>query len=282
MLNTNYQTITKTQLAKKLGISRALLYYQHKQPAIDEEVKRQIESVMSDHPSYGHKRIALALKLNKKRILRVMKNFKIKPYRRRKTPAKPDDQGRPAVSYPNVSLIMCAMVVDFIWVSDFTYIKYKTYFIYLATIMDQCSREVVGWNVSRYHNAELVLGAFEHALSNPEHHLPAYLHSDQGSEYQSQVYVATAQQLEIQISMSGKSSPWHNAYQESFYSQFKVDLGDPDRFEDLGELIEAINQTIIYYNTKRIHTSLKMTPLQFRQKSCRRIYSDNSPSQLGT
>lgn len=136
--------------------------------------------------------------------------------------------------------------------------------------------------MSRYHNAELVLGALEHALSNPDHDKPEYLHSDQGSEYQSQAYVSTAEHLEIQISMSGKSSPWQNAYQESFYSQFKVDLGDPNRFEDLGELIEAINQTLIYYNTKRIHTSLKMTPQQFRQKSRHRIYSDNLPSELGT
>jgi len=211
-----------------------------------------------------------------------MKKFKIKPYRRRKSPAKPDDQGKPAVSYPNVSLMMCAIVVDYIWVSDFTYIKFKTYFIYLATIMDQHSREVVGWNVSRYHNAELVLGALEHSLSNPDHTRPRYLHSDQGSEYQSQHYIQTAANLQIKISMSGKSSPWQNGYQESFYSQFKVDLGDPNRFEELGELIEAINQTIIYYNTKRIHTTLKMTPTQFRKKSRRRIYSDNSPSQLGT
>lgn len=282
MADRRHQFLTKTALAKQLGVSRALLYYKHKQPIIDEEVKRQIESVLTDHPSYGHKRIALSLKLNKKRILRVMKKFKLKPYRKRKTPSKPDDLGRPAAAYPNVSQVMCAIVVDLIWVSDFTYIKYRTYFIYLSTIMDQYSREVVGWNVSRYHNAELVLGALEHALSNPDHTKPAYLHSDQGSEYQSQIYVSTAENLKIQISMSGKSSPWQNAYQESFYSQFKVDLGDPNRFEDLGELIETINQTIIYYNTQRMHTSLRMTPQQFRQISRRRIYLDNTPSELGT
>jgi putative transposase len=148
-MSNNEQPLTKTELAKRLGVSRASLYYKHKQPAIDEEVKRQIESVLADHPSYGHKRIALALKLNKKRILRVMKKFKIKPHRRRKGPSKPDDQSKPVAGYPNAAMMMCAIVVDYIWVSDFTYIKYKTYFIYLATIMDQYSREVVGWNVSR-------------------------------------------------------------------------------------------------------------------------------------
>jgi len=72
--------ITKTALANTLEISRQSLYYQRKQPLLDEEVKRQIEAVLSDHPAYGHKRIALELKLNKKRILRVMKKFGIKPY----------------------------------------------------------------------------------------------------------------------------------------------------------------------------------------------------------
>lgn len=276
---TNHPRITKTELAREMGVSRALLYYKHKRPIIDEEIKLQIESVMTDHPSYGHKRIALALKLNKKRILRVMKKFNIKPYRRRKTPNKPGDEGLPAVNYPNIPMTMCSIVPDNLWVSDFTYIRYKTCFIYLATIMDQYTRKVVGWNISRFHNSELVLGALNDALNNLEHKKPKYLHSDQGSEYQSQIYVATATQLGIQISMSNKSSPWQNAYQESFYSQFKVDLGDPNRFNELGELIESINMTINYYNTKRIHTSLKMTPQQYLQRFKTRIHTDNLPNE---
>ena len=75
------------------------------------------------------------------------------------------------------------------------------------------------------------------------------------------------------ISMSDKASPWQNGFQESFYSQFKVDLGKPDRFELVGELVEAIHLTINDYNTSRIHTSLKTTPETYRtayfQKSSR-------------
>ena len=69
----------KSDLARSMGISRAMLYYKHKRPLVDEEVKKQIEAVQTDKPGYGHKRIALELKLNKKRILRVMNIFKIKP-----------------------------------------------------------------------------------------------------------------------------------------------------------------------------------------------------------
>lgn len=85
--------LSKVVLAEKLGVSRSLLYYQPKLPARDEEVKTQIEAVLTENPEYGHKRIAIALKLNKKRILRVMKKFGIKPRRRHvKTPKKPDDR----------------------------------------------------------------------------------------------------------------------------------------------------------------------------------------------
>jgi len=62
---------------------------------------------------------------------------------------------------------------------------------------------------------------------------------------------------------SAKASPWQKSYQESFYSQFKLELGDPGRFEQLGQLIEAIHLQINYYNHDRIHTALKKSPVQF-------------------
>jgi transposase InsO family protein len=66
--------------------------------------------------------------------------------------------------------------------------------------------------------------------------------------------------------MNKKKSPWENCHQESFYSNFKTDLGlEFDRFNSLGELIEAIHQTINYYNHQRIHTTLKMPPSRFKQ-----------------
>ncbi|PIP57586.1 hypothetical protein COX03_02295 [Candidatus Woesebacteria bacterium CG22_combo_CG10-13_8_21_14_all_39_10] len=67
--------------------------------------------------------------------------------------------------------------------------------------------------------------------------------------------------------MSKKGSPWENAYQESFYNNFKTDLGlEFERFETIGEFVEAIHQTITDYNNQRIHTKLKMAPKAFRQK----------------
>lgn len=67
----------KTAVAAELGVSRSSLYYVPKQPQKDWALKCQIEEVLHEHPSYGHRRLALHLKLNKKRVRRVMKLFGI-------------------------------------------------------------------------------------------------------------------------------------------------------------------------------------------------------------
>lgn len=268
--------ITKTELAASLGVSRSSLYYQPKRPAIDLEVKAQIESVLVDNPSYGHKRVAIELKLNKKRIRRVMKKFNLKPYRRRpRKPNKKDDFGKPPTKYLNLIKNFCPIRPNIIWVSDFTYIEFQDRFIYLATVMDLFTREIIGWNILRFHNKELVIGALLNALAKSKSP-PVYIHSDQGSEYEADDYTRLCETNNIQVSMSKKASPGENAFQESFYSHFKLDLGRTDQFEFLGELIEAIHLQIYKYNNKRIHTKLKMSPKQFREQYMRNIGTNNS------
>jgi len=276
------KNLSKTALAEKLGISRSSLYYRHKRPIIDAEVKTQIESVLTSHPAYGHKRIAIELKLNHKRILRVMKKFGIKPYKRRvRKPWKKDDLGKPETGYANLikEINPKDLKQNEVWVSDFTYLKYKDRFLYLATIMDLWDREIVGVNISRFHNKELILGAFEDALDKTDK--PEILHSDQGSEYDSEKYLGLVERLGIKVSMSAKGSPWQNGYQESFYSNFKLELGQTNRFETVGELIEEVYKQISYYNNRRMHSKLKMSPVQFRQKSLAKM-KDTLSKELGT
>lgn len=260
------QKITKTALAVSLGVSRQSLYYKPCRPAKDLLIKNQIKEVLKEHPSYGHKRVALELKINKKKVLRVMKKFNLKPYKRRiKKPNKPDDLGRLPTIYQNEIKNICPIKPNIIWVADFTYIKFQNRFIYLAAIMDLFTREIIGFSVSLKHDRFLVLETLEMALIKTRTN-PVYHHSDQGSEYDSDDYTQKLKENGIIISMSKKGHPWENGYQESFYSQFKVDLGRPDQFETLGELIEAIYLKINYYNTRRIHTSLKMSPVKFREQ----------------
>jgi len=65
--------------------------------------------------------------------------------------------------------------------------------------------------------------------------------------------------------MSRKGSPWENGFVESYFSKFKEELGDTAQFTDLVFLIEKIYHNVWYYNNKRIHTSLRMAPSQFKK-----------------
>lgn len=222
--------------------------------------------MLEKNPSYGHRRIALALGLGKKRIRRVMRQYGIKPYKRKARWRKRRDERKPEAKYPNLIKGVCPTSPGTILVGDFTHLIYRSKVIYLATYMDLFTREIVGWSISHKHTKELVLEALLDALKTLEK-LPQIIHTDQGSEYTSKEYLSFLTFLKIQISMSKKSSPWENGYQESFYNNFKTDLGlEFDRFNSTGELILAIHQAINYYNKNRIQTTLKMSPKQFRQK----------------
>ena len=92
-------------------------------------------------------------------------------------------------------------------------------------------------------------------------------HYDNGNEYNSEIFIEALQNINIMISRSAPGCPWENGYKESFYSQFKVDFGDPSRFKTLGELVYEIYQTIYKYNHTRIHSALKMSLVQFAKLS---------------
>jgi len=70
----------------------------------------------------------------------------------------------------------------------------------------------------------------------------------------------------ITISRSRAGCPWENGYQESFYDKFKVDLGDPNRFKTLGELVAEIYSTLWYYNHTRIHSAFRMSLTVFAER----------------
>lgn len=247
---------------ERFGIYRGLKYYKPKKPDKDWKLKCQIEEVLREHPSYGHRRIAIHLKINKKRASRVMNLFGIKAYRRRGLKYKKTKNIK--IIYPNMLITEYPKYPNNIWATDFTHLKYQNKTIYVATVIDLYTRKVIGLSVLTTHAVQLVISALMSALSNNRR--PDMFHSDNGSEYNSDVFIGALNTLGIQISRSAPGCPWENGYQESFYSQFKIDLGDPNRFKTLGELVYEIYQTIYKYNNTRIHSALKMSPNQFAQK----------------
>jgi len=251
-----------SRFASQVAMSRSMLYYAHKQQNRDWHTKCLIEGALREFPSYGHKRLALHLGINRKRVLRAMKLFGIKPYRRRGTKPK-KAEGITKVHYPNLLLLQVPLRPGQIWAADFTYLKFEGRFLYVATGLDLYTREIVGWSISTSHTTMLVINALLAALRHRGR--SETFHSDNGSEYNAKDFTSVLTLIGTHVSRSKPGCPWENGYQESFYAQFKVDLGDPSRFASRGELVYEIHQTIYHYNTCRIHSALRMAPLQFAE-----------------
>ena len=142
---TDTTTLTTSDRAKLLGVSRGTLYYKRKKPPGDWELKQRIETVLCDHPGYGYRRVALSLKENKKKVQRVMRLYSIKAYRRRgKKWKKPRKQ---AVVYPNLLMTTTPQHPGHVWVADFTHVNWRDTVVYIATVMDVYTRTIVGMSV---------------------------------------------------------------------------------------------------------------------------------------
>lgn len=147
------------------------------------------------------------------------------------------------------------------WVQDFTHLWFDRSHYYLAVVLDLKTRQVVGWRLGANHSSELTYSALLDALS--KHLPPTILHSDQGSEYLSYKHQLLCQKMEVTLSCSARSSPWQNGFMERFFNTCKHELPPLNQFKTLAELHEAIALWIHYYNTGRIHTSLKMSPAAY-------------------
>lgn len=263
-------------MAQVLGICRKLIYYQPKKPQQDQVLVDRIKLAHHDHPDYGQKRMALHLKVNHKRTERVMKQFKLKPPRNRVRQHYCTISTK-AHRYTNLikDIPQTEWVPHLIWVGDVSYFKYQGHFWYLVTIIDLCTRQVISAWVGKYHDSSLVFKALKQAIQLTGH-TPKYFHTDQGKEFMARVITTYLELQGTEISVSDPASPWQNGYQESFFGRFKQEFGDFNRFDSPSQLIEAIYSQIHYYNHDRIHTALKMPPVQFA-----RLFSDNLSHKRG-
>lgn len=254
----------KTTLAKLWQISRSTLYYVSRKEKTDWDLKCKIESVLRQRgqSSYGSRRIADVLDLNRKRIQRVMRKYGIKPYRRHGI--KYRKKKKIKVVYGNLLLNIMPSYPNHIWAADFTELSWQGMIVYLATVIDIYTREIVGLSVSLRKGSQLTLQALWNALLN--HPRPAIFHSDNGKDYDAKIFTDTLTEIGSLISRSYPGCPWENGYQESWYDKFKLELADPNRFTSLGELVAEIYRTVWDYNHLRIHSALKIPPTLFAQK----------------
>ncbi len=248
-------------MAKAMGVSRASLYYRPKLPDRDWDIKVRIEEVLREHHSYGSRRLADALQLNRKRVKRVMRIYGIKPYRRRRGKYRKSKAKR---VFPNLLLATAPLHPHHVWVTDFTELIFREQKVYVSTILDLFTRQIVGLHIAVRKGAALTVQTLANALLH--YPKPDIVHSDNGRDYEAKAYIELLTEWQIAISRSKPGAPWENGYQESFYGQFKIDFGDPDRFKTLGELVAAIYRAVWEYNHTRIHSALRMPPATFAEK----------------
>lgn len=142
------------------------------------------------------------------------------------------------------------------WVSDITYIRLERGFVYLAVIMDLFSRKIIGWSLDTTMTNQLIIDAFNVAVSRRQVEPGLILHSDRGVQYRSGEYQYLLIQKKIRPSMSRKGNCWDNAAMESFFARLKVESLYAERFKARQEVYSSVFEYIeTFYNTIRRHSA---------------------------
>ncbi len=209
-----------------------------------------------------------------------MKKYGIKVPRRKKKPHF-CTVSVASTKYTNLIRDLVITHENQVWVTDTSEFKFHEQKWYIVTIIDLFTRQVRGVSVGRHHDSNLVLKAIQMAIKIASA-TPIIFHSDQGTEFMAELCTSFLEGFGTKISVSDKASPWQNGFQESFFGRFKEEFGDINRFETTGEMLEGIYQYIQYYNTRRIHTSLKMSPAAFAQKFRNKKVMEKLLRKLGT
>lgn len=155
-----------------------------------------------------------------------------------------------------------------VWVADITYIPCHQGRLYLATVLDLCTREIVGWRLYDHMTNQLVLDALNHAYESKQPGEGLLHHSDRGTQYASNDYRDQLKEYKMQASMSRTGNCYDNACAESFFSILKKELIQGQRFKTKQEAYTEIYQYIeFFYNRKRIHGSIGyVSPAQYAKQ----------------
>jgi putative transposase len=236
----------------------------------DEVLTAKIKNIFYESKRrYGARKIQRQLRregwtVSRKRVRRLMLESGLVPITFRRHVATTDSKHGLAV-FPNlVNRDFRAVTVNRVWVSDFTYIRTDEGWLYLCSVLDICSRRVVGWAVSRTIDRNLATAALENAVKNRRPGRGLIFHTDRGSQYASADFRRTVAHYGGLQSMSGPGSPYDNACAESFFRSLKVECVDAAHFATRRQASEEIAEYMLFYNRRRIHASLDYrTPVEF-------------------
>lgn len=219
---------------------------------------------------YGSPRVHAELRIaghrvGRKRVARLMRSDGLRARPRRRYVVTTQSRHKHPVAPNLVARQFEVSAPNRVWVSDLTYLRTLTGFVYLAVILDLFSRRVVGWKVSRDADAGLVVEALRRALALRAAPLGMIHHSDRGVHYACSDYRTILDGNGITCSMSRKGNCWDNAVAESFFSSLAFELERDARWYDVHEverdLVEYIDG---FYNPTRRHSHNRyLSPVDF-------------------
>jgi putative transposase len=266
-------------LCRVLDVSRAGFYaWQERAPSshaqADARLGLEITAIHAEsRQRYGRPRVHAELRArghgtSRKRVARLMRHHQLASRRRRRFRATTDSR-HPFPVAPNVLARQFAQEApDRAWVTDITYLSTGEGWLYLAVILDLCSRVVVGWAMGERISRELTLDALDMALvqRRPGHGLRH--HSDRGSQYASGDDQQALTAEGIVCSMSRRGNCGDNAVAESFFATIKVELAHDARWETRAAARTALFEYIeVFDNGKRRHSSLGyLSPRAFERQ----------------
>ena len=259
-----------------MRVSRAGYHrWRHRQPC--RRVREEAELLMHIRAShneskqtYGSPRVHEDLKeagirCGRHRVARIMRKYAIRAIHKERFVVTTDSNHEMPVAGNLLDQKFGSEKPDARWLADITYIWTREGWLYLAAIIDLCSRRVIGWAMDKNIDRSLVMTALTAALKQRRPQKGLICHSDRGSQYASGDYQRQLSDAGVVCSMSRKGNCWDNAPMESFFASLKRELVHRRRFKSREEARQAIFWWIeVWYNRKRRHSALGyISPEQF-------------------
>ena len=237
--------------AELIGINRSSLYYQPIGTSPEElELRRQIDELYTKYPYYGARRIARILKVNRKKVQRLMREMGISAIYPGPNLSR---RNHKQSVYPYLLRNITASHPNHVWGIDITYIRLQYGWMYLVAVIDWYSRYIVSWELSQTLEIDFVLSCVKKAL---KHGKPAIMNSDQGSHFTSPKYIELLKEADVQISMDGKGRALDNIFTERFWRNIKWEEVYLKDYQNPREARIGITEYMRYYNCERPHQSL--------------------------
>jgi len=246
-----------------------------KRELANQRLLAQIQRVSEQsRQTYGSPRITRQLqrqqvRCSENRVARLMKQHQIRARQKRPFRPRTTNSRHAETPAPNrLKSLPASLRLDQAWVADITYIWTLAGWVYLAAVMDLCSRKIVGWSLSQSLETSLVKEALQQGLA-VRRPAPGLLHhSDRGSQYASSAFRALLHSCQLVPSMSGRGNCYDNAAMESFWSTLKTEMIHGRGLQGLADARLAIFDYIeTFYNRKRLHSALGFkSPVEFEQQ----------------